>query len=124
MAFLATLINAALPALNGTYDVLTVPLLLPKPVVESLLPPTLRHASPSALLPIPQSLRTFCEAHCPPSAGASGETHLVLLQLGSQTGTGPGPIPLWFQEAKLEVPYVRHPDFKDATKPFLYKQKW
>ncbi|PWN23875.1 hypothetical protein BCV69DRAFT_296184 [Microstroma glucosiphilum] len=108
-------------ALNGTYDVLTVPLLLPKTVVQSLLPPSLRDLTPSVLLPIPTSVLSAC--HFPPNEGSSEEKHLVVLQFGSQKGAGPSIIGMNFQEAKLEIPYVRHPKCKDEQRDFQFKQK-
>lgn len=114
-----------LPQLTGTYDVLCIPLVLPRSTVEALLPTQWRHASPSLLLKTPDELNQL--------AGESGleerkegeEPHLVLLQLGHQKGTGPGPFKMTFQEAKLEIPFVRHPKLpEDSQKAFLFKQKW
>jgi hypothetical protein len=109
-------------ALNGTYDVLTVPLLLPKAAVQALLPPSLRDLTPSVLLPIPTSVLSAC--HLPSHEGTSEEKHLIVLQLGTQKGAGPSIIGMNFQEAKLEIPYVRHPKCKDEQRDFQFKQKW
>lgn len=118
-----------MPALTGTYDVLTVPLLLPVKTVESLLPIPYQNCSPSLLLPTPEHFLTAIPRFPPnPSTNdsSSEQYHLVLLQLGHQKNTGPGPFKMTFQEAKLEVPFVRHPKAHegDKKKEFLFKQKW
>lgn len=102
-------------SISGTYDVLLVPLALPRDEVLDLL-----RAAPInglQLQPPPSS-----------SHGDSGadDTHPVLLQLGYQLATGPGPG--WlpkpsFSEAKLEVPFVSHPASPPSSSsgPFSYK---
>ncbi|CAO1629769.1 unnamed protein product [Sympodiomycopsis kandeliae] len=110
-----------LPTLTGTYDVLTVPLLLPTSVVESLLPAQWRHLSPSLLLPTPHDLLSGLKLN----TTETQDHHLVLLQLGHQQNTGPGVFKLTFQEAKLEIPFVRHPKASgdQNEKTFLFKLK-
>lgn len=120
----------ALMPISGTYDVLTVPVLLPSSTVASLLPLDLR----DNLLPIPDDVLAALglddKDEAEASAAATGEKHgheskhLVVLQCGRQLGTGPGPMSLNFQEAKLEVPYVRHPDCPDQSKAFSFKLVW
>lgn len=107
----------ALMPVNGTYDVLSVPLLLPKDIVASLLPKPAR--TKDVLLEVPDALTQALGLK--PS---SGTNRLVLIQLGRQVGTGPGPLSLHFQEAKIEIPYVKHPECPDSSKVFSYKQRW
>lgn len=119
-----------LPTLTGTYDVLTIPLLLPTKTVESLLPPQYQNCTPSLLLATPDHFLTSipCSSGALPTADAKKQYHLVLLQLGHQQHTGPGPFKMTFQEAKLEIPFVRHPKASEASdkgrREFLFKQKW
>ncbi|CEH16820.1 hypothetical protein CBOM_07024 [Ceraceosorus bombacis] len=112
-------------SLAGTYDVLLVPLLVPKAILqEQWLPANLR----DGLLPIPgQILKDLDLAQ--EASTASEPLHLIFLQLGYQHNTGPGK--MWmgmrmnsFSEAKLEVPFMRHPAASDAGShvPFLFKQ--
>lgn len=98
----------------GTYDVLLVPLALPREEVLDLL-----RAAPLSGLQLQPP---------PPSSHESSgaDTHPVLLQLGYQLATGPGPS--WlpkpsFSEAKLEVPFVSHPASPPSSSsgPFSYK---
>lgn len=112
----------ALMPITGTYDVLTVPVVLPSSTVASLLPQELR----SHLLTVPAEVLADLGL-TPQSADAADQEsrqHLVVLQLGRQLGTGPGPMALHFQEAKIEVPYVRHPDCPDENKAYSFKLMW
>ena len=113
-------------ALTGNYDVLTVPFLLPKTTLAPLLP---QPAGESLLLPLPPSLLEAIPLPYPAGYDSLQDVHPVLLQLGHQHGTGPGPIKMSFEEAKLEVPFVRHPKLVEQDSPkkdeeFLYKQTW
>ncbi|CAO1624342.1 unnamed protein product [Parajaminaea phylloscopi] len=105
---------SGLMTVSGTYDVLCVPVLLPKDVVLGLLPTELRQEEP--LLEVPDAVLE--KLHL-----MRGENqHLVVVQLGRQLGTGPAFSPLHFQEAKIEIPYVRHPDCPDRNRAFSFKQ--
>ena len=106
-------------AVTGTYDVLAIPMLFPKDTAQALLPTSVRNQTPSALLPIPADILESPQLE----RTSDSEDHIVIFQLGRQLGTGPGPMKLHFQEAKLEIPYVRHPKATDRDKVFLYKQK-
>lgn len=98
-------------SINGTYDVLLVPLYLPRSEVQDLL-----KASKLELAQLPSSAKI-----------ADDDTHPVLLQLGYQHATAPGPS--WlpkpsFSEAKLEIPFVKHPlaaPSSSSSGPFSYK---
>ncbi|PWN38846.1 hypothetical protein IE81DRAFT_327096 [Ceraceosorus guamensis] len=112
-------------SLAGTYDVLLVPLLVPKAILqEKWLPANLR----DGLLPIPVQILADLDL-AQEASTASEPLHLIFLQLGYQHNTGPGK--MWmgmrmnsFSEAKLEVPFMRHPAASDAGShvPFLFKQ--
>lgn len=106
--------------ITGTYDDLVLPILLPKAVVRSLLPANLFPGETDPLLPVPSST---LEAWRLP-VDEDGSSHPIILELGYQSGTGPGPwlLGMNFNEAKFEIPFVRHPsvDENDET-PFVFK---
>ncbi|KDN37810.1 hypothetical protein K437DRAFT_259649 [Tilletiaria anomala UBC 951] len=106
---------------SGTYDALTFPVALPKSVVMAMLPDWLQNA----FLPIPEQVY---DSLCLERKTSDGEdTHIIVLQLGYQHGTGVGPsiIHMSFHEAKIDIPYLKHWHRKhiesDAI-PFVYKQ--
>lgn len=70
-------------SLQGTYDALLVPILLPKSIVTSSLLP--EQLSPG-LLPIPADVL----AELGLDGADAKDSHLVMLQLGYQHQTGPG----------------------------------
>lgn len=118
--------------ISGTSDVLAIPLLLPKAQVLALLPPHIRDES-ALIVPTTEELEALFGAKALQSTAEStgGALHPVFIQLARQHATGLGPnwLPkMTFGEAKLEVPYVRHPalrqdistEKKDA--PFVFKQ--
>lgn len=114
-------------AINGTYDVMLVPLLMPVAQILNFLPPKVRDIEPSPLIPFTHdqvaSLGLDTEAY------NAGVNHPVMLELGYQDHTGPGPrvFRLSFSEAKLEVLGMRHPALagkqpNSADKGFVFKQ--
>ncbi|GAA6047140.1 hypothetical protein JCM3770_006920 [Rhodotorula araucariae] len=102
---LESLISAAYV---GQYDYWAVPVALPTPLVRALLPPSSSPAAPHVDFLTPQEAHTAA-VHVPdPGQGHSW----VVLEAGKQIRTGVGYIPLGrstFHEAKLEVPFLRHP---------------
>lgn len=103
--------------ISGTYDVLLLSFLLPKEQVLQLLPPSMQ----GNVLPVPAEVLSSLSAS---DEQTSSETHPVLLQMGYQISTGPGPswLPKFsFNECKLEVPFVSHPSGKSKT-TFTFKQ--
>jgi hypothetical protein len=114
-------------AINGTYDVMLVPLLMPIADILNFLPPKVRSIDPSPLIPFTHDEIT--------ALGLSADqynactNHPVMLELGYQDHTGPGPrfFRPSFDEAKLEVLGMRHPSLNgkqpsSAEKGFVYKQ--
>lgn len=100
---------------SGTYDVLVLSFLLPKDQALQLLP-----HSQDLLLPVPEDVLSSLTT----SSSSGTELHPVLLQMGYQISTGPGPswLPKFsFNECKLEVPFVRHPSGKSEA-AFTLKQ--
>lgn len=70
-------------SLQGTYDALFIPILLPKSIVtSSLLPEQLS----TGLLPVPAGVLGELGLQ----ESGSEESHLVFIQLGYQHQTGPG----------------------------------
>jgi hypothetical protein len=122
--------------ISGTYDVLAVALLLPQSQVLALLPPHVRGDSADAHSLISPTLEEMqalvgVEALRSTRATSAEAVHPVFIQLGHQHATGPGPdwLPkMSFGEAKVEIPYVRHPALRQhaSTKkrdaPFVFKQ--
>lgn len=107
--------------ISGTYDVLVLTFLLPEEQVLQLLP--LHLQSQNNLLHVPEKVTSHFTASQGSPSG-TGRMHPVLLQMGYQINTGPGP--MWlpkfsFNECKLEVPFVRHPSGKSKL-PFAFKQ--
>jgi len=106
--------------ISGTYDVLLFSFLLPQDQVLKLLPTSLR--AQENLWPVPVSIIDALN-----SDGQYTETekmHPVLLQMGYQISTGPGPtwIPKFsFNECKMEVPFLRHPSGKSSL-TYAFKQ--
>jgi hypothetical protein len=93
--------------ISGSYDVLVLAFLLPKEQVLQLLPAS----SQGHLLPVPEDVLSSLSS----SSTSTAEQHPVLLQMGYQISTGPGPswLPKFsFNECKLEVPFIRHPSGK------------
>ncbi|EST07840.1 hypothetical protein PSEUBRA_002957 [Kalmanozyma brasiliensis GHG001] len=114
-------------AINGTYDVMLVPLLMPISQVLNFLPPKVRNIEPSPLISFTQDQI----AHLGLNAAEynAGANHPVMLELGYQDHTGPGPriFRPSFDEAKLEVLGMRHPSLTGkqpttADKGFVFKQ--
>lgn len=114
-------------AINGTYDVMLVPLLMPIPQILNFLPPQVRDIDPSPLISFTSDqisgLGLKTEEY------NAGVNHPVMLELGYQNHTGPGPrfFRPSFDEAKLEVLGMRHPSLSGkqpttAEKGFVYKQ--
>lgn len=95
--------------ISGTYDVLVFSFLLPRKDILPLLPS--KYRSEENLLAIPSNvLDTLTKV-----GNGDEEVHPVLLQMGNQINTGPGPdwLPkMSFNELKLEIPYMRHPSGK------------
>lgn len=122
-----TLRNGVDMGISGTYDVLLFSLLLPRDQVLKLLPSDLRSAE--VLLPVPNKVLTGIAPEGQSDEGeavgtGSANLHPVLLQMGYQISTGPGPgwLPKFsFNECKLEVPYVRHP-LDNSSEPYAFKQ--
>ncbi|PWY98494.1 hypothetical protein BCV70DRAFT_201806 [Testicularia cyperi] len=115
-------------AISGTYDVMLVPLLMPISHVLNFLPPQVRNMEPSPLIPFTsgeiQALGLDTLAY------NSAANHPVMLELGYQDHSGPGPRLLRpsFDEAKLEVLGIRHPKLQQSQQPqvahngFQFKQ--
>jgi hypothetical protein len=104
--------------ISGTYDVLVLSFMLPRQQVLQLLPPSMQ----DSLLPVPPEVISSLTAN---EQQTSSEAHPVLLQMGYQISTGPGPswLPKFsFNECKLEVPFVRHPSGKSEA-AYAFKQK-
>ena len=104
---------------NGKYDALVFAVALPKAVVRQMLPLWLQ----DNFLPIPdQVYRAFdLERHTPDGE----ETHIIILQLGYQHGTGPMFMGFNFHEAKIDVPFLKHyyrRHLDNDQKAFVYKQ--
>lgn len=119
--------------LAGTYDVLILPFLLDTQIVLDLLPLDWKATSNSTspLLPIPADV--LSSLHLPEikqDQDGRPTQHLILLQLGYQHGAGPGPyftrFMMNFGEAKIDVPFLRHPSLIGKKgledKPFSLKQ--
>jgi hypothetical protein len=102
---------------SGTYDVLLFSFLLPREQVLKLLPANLL----DNLLTAPEDVLNTLAA----SQGVlTGDTHPVIVQMGYQSGTGPGPdwLPkMSFNECKVEIPYVQHPQ-GELEEPYVFKQ--
>lgn len=115
-------------AINGTYDVMLVPLLLPIAQILDFLPPKVRGITPSPLLPFTSD--QISSLGLDAASYNADSNHPVMLELGYQNHTGPGPRLLRpsFDEAKLEVLGMRHPSLvsdqqpSTADKGFVYKQ--
>lgn len=111
---------------TGTYDVLVFSFLLPQDQILKLLPSSLR--SQESFLPVPSNVINTLKSNSLQDAGTEvGTLHPVLLQMGYQISTGPGPtwIPKFsFNEAKLEVPYLRHPSGKSSLAYVLKQLMW
>ncbi|GAA6058549.1 hypothetical protein JCM10212_006988 [Sporobolomyces blumeae] len=109
------------PYITGRYDVEIVPLSLPTPLVTYLLPSLWSETS----LPVFLSPDGVNEAtgNLVPDPGQGRQW--VVVQAGQQisTGVGFGPGRKTFYEAKLEIPFLRHPSAKSSSPatPFTYK---
>ncbi|CDS02219.1 uncharacterized protein SPSC_03158 [Sporisorium scitamineum] len=114
-------------AINGTYDVMLVPLLMPISQILNFLPPKVRDIEPSPLISFTSDQISSLGLN---SAEYNSDTnHPVMLELGYQNHTGPGPrlFRPSFDEAKLEILGMRHPSLSGnqptrADKGFVYKQ--
>lgn len=125
---------AEMGSIGGTYDVLLVALTLPRAQVLQLLPENLRNDrdKETSLLYVDDHHLKALRLHSDDdhineknAQTADAGEQIVLLQLGYQQSTGPGPswLPkLSFSEAKLEVPYMRHQS-DDSDTSFVFKQK-
>lgn len=114
-------------AISGTYDVMLVPLLMPIAQILNFLPPKVRDIDPSPLIPFTHD--QIQALGLSPSEYNAGVNHPVMLELGYQNHTGPGPrfFRPSFDEAKLEVLGMRHPSLAGkqptaADKGFVFKQ--
>lgn len=114
-------------AINGTYDAMLVPLLMPISQILNFLPPKVRDIEPSPMIPFTHD--EIASLGLDPATYNAGENHPVMLELGYQDHTGPGPriFRLSFDEAKLEVLGMRHPSLagkqpNSADKGFVFKQ--
>ncbi|BGP44733.1 hypothetical protein JCM10450v2_000547 [Rhodotorula kratochvilovae] len=98
----------------GQYDYWAVPVALPTPLVRALLPHSSSPAAPQVDFLTPQEVQTAA-VHVPDP----GEGHSwVVVEAGKQIRTGVGWVPLGrstFHEAKLEVPFLRHPQTASAV---------
>ncbi|PWN49121.1 hypothetical protein IE53DRAFT_388686 [Violaceomyces palustris] len=132
--------------IKGTYDFIVLAALLPIETILKLLPPHLKpegadhdgtsssssssSSSPSPfpslspLIPLPSS--TVAKLGIEESTYDPKLNHPIVIQLGFQRGTGPGPsfLRMSFEEAKLEIPSVRHPEAGEGGKEvgFTFKQ--
>ncbi len=107
---------------SGTYDALAFPIALPKRLVNAMLPGWLK----DQFLPIPDAVWSTLDLQRKGSDGE--EAHIIVVQLGYQTGTGVGPSVMRlfsFHEAKIDIPYLKHYYRRDVTEDsaaFAYKQ--
>ncbi|GAA5950437.1 hypothetical protein JCM3765_004547 [Sporobolomyces pararoseus] len=105
------------PYITGRYDVTCVPISLPSALVTILLPSLWSDGAPIFLTD--QELRDAGLERVPdPGQGK----RWAMIQVGEQIGTGVGfgPGRKTFYEAKLEIPFLRHPNAQSAT-PVTYK---
>ncbi|GAA5977344.1 hypothetical protein JCM5350_002435 [Sporobolomyces pararoseus] len=105
------------PYITGRYDVTCVPIALPSALVTILLPSLWSDGAPIFLTD--QELRDAQLERVPdPGQGK----RWAMIQVGEQIGTGVGfgPGRKTFYEAKLEIPFLRHPNAQTPT-PFTYK---
>ncbi|SNX82955.1 uncharacterized protein MEPE_01661 [Melanopsichium pennsylvanicum] len=114
-------------AINGTYDVVLVPLLMPIAEILNFLPAKVRNISPSPLISFTSD--QISSLGLSSSAYNAEENHPVMLELGYQNHTGPGPrfFRPSFDEAKLDILGMRHPSLTtnqptSAEKGFVFKQ--
>ena len=114
-------------AISGTYDVMLLPLLLPISQVLNFLPPKVRDITPSPLISFTHDQIVSLGLNA--SEYNAGLNHPVMLELGYQNHTGPGPrlFRPSFDEAKLDVLGMRHPSLSgkqptSADKGFVFKQ--
>lgn len=136
MAIILPIILIELPLINeimatsitGTYDVLIVAFPLSRKQVLQLLPdPVKQEEEEKTFMNIPESIiNAIVKTKDASSTNAFDVNldHLIVLQLGYQISTGPGPdwLPGFsFSECKLEVPFLRHPSGKTEY-PLSYKQ--
>lgn len=101
-------VRVIMVAPSGTYAAIVFPIALSKAAVRALLPQWLIDGTGGQpLLPIPREQLAALGT----ASSESDETHLLVVQLGWQAGTGIGPraLGLHFHEFKVDVPYVRHP---------------
>ncbi|CBQ72126.1 conserved hypothetical protein [Sporisorium reilianum SRZ2] len=114
-------------AISGTYDVMLVPLLMPISQILEFLPPKVRSIEPSPLISFTSD--QIASLGLDTAAYNAGANHPVMLELGYQNHTGPGPrlFRPSFDEAKLEILGMRHPSLSGkqpttADKGFVFKQ--
>ncbi|PWN36617.1 uncharacterized protein FA14DRAFT_186820 [Meira miltonrushii] len=111
--------------ITGTYDVIIVAFHLPRQQILQLLPESVKQKEQEKTFSdIPTSVTQAVLKADAANKFDSKQDHLVVLQLGYQMSTGPGPdwLPkLSFSECKLEVPFLQHPSGK-SKKPLTYKQ--
>lgn len=112
-------------SISGTYDVVIVALPLSRQQVLQLLPDSVKQKEQEkTFLDIPASVTQAVLKADVADTFNSNNDHLIVLQLGYQISTGPGPdwVPGFsFSECKLEVPFLQHPSGK-SQKPMAYKQ--
>lgn len=136
LAIILPIILIELPLINeimstnitGTYDVLIVAFPLSRKQVLELLPDPIKQKEEEKIFKnIPESIINAIvksKDASPTTSFDSDRDHLIILQLGYQISTGPGPdwVPGFsFSECKLEVPFLRHPSGKTEY-PLSYKQ--
>lgn len=112
-------------SITGTYDVLIVAIPLSRQKILQLLPDSVKQKEQeNTFLNIPASvIEAVLKADSVNSFDVNHD-HLIVLQLGYQISTGPGPdwVPGFsFSECKLEVPFLQHPS-GISNKPMTYKQ--
>lgn len=119
------------PYITGQYDVTCVPIALPSALVTILLPTLWSDGAP-IFLTRPELARTTGFEKVP---DPGPNKRWVFVQVGQQksTGVGFGPGRKTFYEAKLEIPFLRHPHSRDhddddhdddggeSPTPFTYK---
>ncbi|GAA5922593.1 uncharacterized protein JCM15063_003356 [Sporobolomyces koalae] len=105
------------PFITGQYDATVIPIALPTAVVTILLP-ALWGDGGSVFLSKEELKAAGYEPVPDPGTGKQW----AIVQVGKQisAGVGFGPGRKTFYEAKLEVPFLRHPHARTAT-PFTYK---
>ncbi|GAA5958243.1 hypothetical protein JCM8115_004030 [Rhodotorula mucilaginosa] len=107
---------------TGHYDLIFVPVALPEPLVRALLPSEWGNAD-DAFLPNDQLAQAAGVEQLPdPGQGK----RWVCVEAGKQVDTGVNYVPMGkstFFEAKVEVPFLRHPQVKTSSPPIPFTFK-